>query len=91
MSALDDFSFLGKTVDGPASHAAIITPDDSNDLVHATRAIYIGAAGAVKLTTVGGETVVLASGVLAAGVPHPIRATRIFSTGTTATPVVVVW
>lgn len=91
MPALDDFSFLGKTADGPASHAAIVTPSDSTDLASATRAIYIGAAGAVKLTTLGGETLVLASGVLAVGVPHPIRATRIWSTGTTATPIVAVW
>jgi hypothetical protein len=71
--------------EGPADHVALVSPNDSTDLPGGpTRAIYIGA-------TVGNETVTIPSGALAVGVPHPIRAVRIWSTGTTAAPIVAVW
>lgn len=91
MSATDDFAAFAASLIGPLMHLAAVTPSDSADLVHVSRVIFLGAAGAIQLTTEGGETITLASGVLAAGVPHPIRATRIWATSTTATPIVVGW
>lgn len=91
MASTDDFAGLSTGLDGPLNHIASVTADDSNDLAHESRAIYITVAGALKITTAGGETVVIPSGALGIGVPHPIRATRIFATGTSATGIVVGW
>lgn len=92
-AAVDDFASNPQrgSVVAPLDHLAIVTPSDSVDLSHVSRALYLSAVGAVKLTTVGGETVTIASGVLAAGVLHPIRATRIFATGTDAITIIAGW
>lgn len=89
--AIDDFASIQSSFGSDISHLAAITPDDSNDLVHVTRAIYIGAVGTLKVTTIGGETVTLPSGLLAANVGHRIRISRIWATGTSATPIWVGW
>lgn len=70
----------------PAQHAFSITPANSTDLTHATRAIWVGGAGNLNVTTVGGETV-LFSGI-AAGTLLPIAATQVQSSSTTATLIV---
>jgi hypothetical protein len=49
------------------------------------RGLIIGGAGIVKLTMETGQTRTLASGVLAVGVIHAMRFTRIWTTTTTAT------
>lgn len=67
----------------PAVHAFAITPNDSTDLEYVTRAIYVGGAGDVAVTTQGGESVTF-SGVTV-GTLLPIRVTKVKSTGTTAT------
>lgn len=69
----------------PYENGAAITPADDADLANATRAIYVGGTGHLKVTMVGGDTVTLNSvpvGVIA------LRATRVFSTGTGATNLV---
>lgn len=91
MAATDDFASLATGLDGPLVHLVNVTPDDANDLAHVTRAVYIGAAGALKVTTVGGETITIPSAVLGAGVAHKMRVTRIWATGTTATPIMAAW
>jgi hypothetical protein len=91
MPAIDTFAYQQTARNasiGPAEHAVLITPNDSTDLVSVTRAISIAVAGAVKITTLGGETVVIPSGALAPGVQHAIRITRIHATSTTATGIV---
>lgn len=70
-------------IDGPICNAFAITPHDSNTLSYATRALWVGGTGDVKITTINGDTVTL-SGALA-GTYIPIRAKLVFSTGTTAT------
>lgn len=75
----------------PAAHAALVTPDDSNDLTSMTRGVSFGTAGAIKVTTAGGETLVIPSGALAAGVVHPVAWVRIWSTSTTAANIVAYW
>jgi len=72
----------------PAEHCFLITPNDSTDLTTPTRGISVAAAGALKVTTLGGDTVVIPDGALAAGVIHPLRVKRVFSTGTGATGIV---
>lgn len=72
----------------PADNAVAVTPNDSLDLPAAPcRALYIGASGNVSVV-IGGNTVTFAgvpSGVL------PIRASRVRSTGTTATNIVALY
>jgi hypothetical protein len=69
-------------------HVLLITPADGADLTDATRGISIVVAGALKVVTVGGETVVIPSGALAIGIIHPLEVVRVWSTGTTATGIV---
>ena len=74
----------------PAISVALVTPSDSADLTGgATRGVSFAAAGDLKVITDKAETVVIPSGALAAGIIHPLSVTRIFSTGTTATGIVV--
>lgn len=74
---------------GPAQSAAAITPNDSVDLTVATRGIYVGSAGDVKVDMLGSGTVTFTS--LQAGTVLPVRATRVYSTGTDATGLIALW
>lgn len=78
-------------VTSPVWRAAIVAPDDANDLTVAARAIALGAAGDLKVTTYGGDILTIPSGALVAGVLHPIMIRRVWATGTTATGLVVFW
>lgn len=73
----------------PGEHAFAVTPHNTTQLAHATRGIYVGASGNLKVTTVGGEEVTFTG--IAAGVVHPIAAIIIWATGTTATSIVGVY
>ena len=69
----------------PARHAFAVTPSDSADLGSWALALYVGVAGDVKLDTWGGETVTFANvpvGIL------PVRARRVYATGTTASGII---
>jgi hypothetical protein len=67
----------------PGGHLYPFTPSDSADIPGGTSsAIYIAVAGALHVTTASGQNVVTPS--LIAGW-HPIRVTRVWATGTTAT------
>ncbi len=73
----------------PAYYAAAITASDSVDLANPVRAIYIGGAGNVVITTVAGNDVTFSG--LPAGMILPVRAKRVKATGTTATGLVGLW
>lgn len=90
MPATNTFADFAGGVTGPAVHAVAITPNNSTDLVTATRGVYVGVSGDLKVDMVGGETAITFTG-LAAGVIHPLRVTRIYATGTTATNIVSVY
>jgi len=85
----DNFSTFTHGVSAPAEGAADITPNDSADLSITTRGIYVGASGDLKVDTAGGDTVTFVD--IAAGVIHPIRVQRVYSTGTTATDIIGVY
>lgn len=85
MAAVD----TGGGVTGPATKAFDVTPGDSADLAFVTRALWVGGAGNIKVTTSGGDTVIL-SGVTA-GSLIPIRVSRVHSTSTTATLIVALY
>ena len=73
----------------PAYYAAGITASDSVDLANPVRAIYVGGAGSVVITTVAGTDVTFSG--LPAGMILPVRAKRVKATGTTATGLVGLW
>ena len=73
----------------PASSAFAITPSNTEDLVRVTRGIYVGVTGNVKVDMFSGDTVTFLG--MSAGVIHPIRAKRVYATGTTATSIVGVY
>jgi len=83
---IDKFSsfIVGLTTSGVDAFA--ITPSNSHDLSYATRGIYVGVSGSLKVDMVGGSTIIFTN--LVAGVIHPIRAKRIYETGTTATGII---
>jgi hypothetical protein len=84
----DSFKDFASGLESPATHLAGATPSDTVDLPMASRAINTATAGAVRVTTVGGSTETV---FVAAGLAFPVRATRIWQTGTTATGIVVMF
>ena len=78
----------------PAAHAYAVTPNDSTDTAYVFRALYVGVAGNVTLTTVGSGNVAGADVVFTAvpaGSILPIIGTRVKATGTTATSIVAMF
>jgi hypothetical protein len=84
MPAPDDFSSLPQGINGPASKAVPITPSDGADIAVATRGIYVGGGGDLRVDMQGGGPPLTFVGV-AAGTILPIRVSRVYNTGTTAT------
>lgn len=81
----DAFSGHAAGLTSPAEQAFEIIPDDGVDLAVPTRALCVSGSGTVRVTTLGGSTATL---YLAAGVPFPVRASRIWTSGTSATGIV---
>jgi len=78
----DPFASFATTPDDPYSNALEVMPSDTANLPVTTRALLInGLHGIfpVRVMLQSGATVTL---FLMSGIPHPIRATRIYATGT---------
>lgn len=69
-------------ITGPAYGVFNVTPSDTVDLLKSSRAIRVTIGGAVKITGADGVTTVCD---FIGGETRPLRATRIWATGTTAT------
>lgn len=82
----DAFDSHAVGLTSPALTAEEITPDNGANLTHATRAIYVGQTGNVRVMTVDGDIVTFAN--MQGGVLYPIRVVQVFSTGTTAADLV---
>lgn len=82
----DRFANHAASLDSPAASGFAITPSDGADLAEVTRAVYVGTAGNLAVTTLTGED------LLFVGVPGgtfmPVRLRRIKATGTTASAMV---
>lgn len=78
----DAFSTRMRTPSDPAVTIFSITPDDGADLVRVTSALNVATAGTVRVTTVDGSTDEI---TIQPGHAFPIRVTRVWLTGTTAT------
>lgn len=89
MPAQDTFPVSPTALGSPAEHAAEVTPNDTTELAVVTRALYIGGAGDLKMTTFKDEDVTFKNVV--AGTVLSVRAKLVFSTGTTATNIVALW
>lgn len=72
----------------PLSDGVEIVPDDAEDLPTVTRAVHVGVSGNLRVTLVSGRVVTLTA--VAAGW-HPIRVTRVWAAGTTATALFGGW
>ena len=79
----DRYAGYAGSLDDPASFCRNIAPSDSEPLPEVSRAIYIGAAGAVRLVDASGNIAVFEG--LVGGSILPVRAQQVLSTGTTAT------
>jgi len=89
MAAIDKYSALRANESmRSAGRIDLVTPSDSTDLTVVSRGIAFGTAGALKVTDIYGNTTVIPSGVLSAGIIHPLELTRIWSTSTTAANIV---
>lgn len=84
----DLFQSQASSLESPAAYLEAVTPNDAVDLPHASRGINVSTSGTVRATTVGGTTETV---FVAAGGAFPLRATRIWQTGTTATDVVAMY
>lgn len=66
----------------PATSIINITPSDTADLSHVTVALNVATTGRVRVTTLDGDTTDIS---IAPGVAFPLRVSRVWETGTTAT------
>lgn len=71
-----------------AVHAEAVTASDTKTF-STPGWLFIGGAGNVKVDTEGGETITYNSVI--AGTSLPVSVTRVYSTGTTATNMVINW
>ena len=78
----DEFETHAPSLTSPVSAGAAITPSDTVDLPQATRVLYVGIPGDVRVQLVGGDEVTLIAAQ--GGAMYPIRAARVLATGTTA-------
>lgn len=84
----DLFTNFAGGLESPASALVPAVPDDAQDLPQASRALNVAQSGTVRITTVLGTT---ATVHVAAGIAFPVRARRIWATGTTAADIVVMY
>jgi len=89
MPATDAFSRQQTEANDPHTNALAVTPSDSADLTYVTRGIYVGGAGTLKVNMQDSGTVTFTG--VPVGTLLPIRATRVYSTGTTATTILALW
>lgn len=84
---MDAFKNRESSLESPARRAEAVTPNDNADLPNFSRALYVGGAGDLEVTTVGGDTVTFAaaSGLL------PVCVSRVRASGTSATGIIALW
>lgn len=82
---MDKFEGREPSDTGPALDGFPITPSDTNDLRDLTRAIYVGAAGDIRVELAWGGLVTLKS--VPAGTILPLRARKVLA-ATTASSLV---
>lgn len=83
----DRFSQHIPELQSPFAYLAAVTPSDTTDLPVASRALWVGTPGDLRVTTVGGttETIPNVSGWV------PGRISRVWAAGTEADGIVAFW
>jgi hypothetical protein len=81
----DMFKQRTGSLEAPATYLEEVAPSDAADLARVCRALNVDGAGAVRVTTLEGQTGTV---YVPSGGVFPIRATRVWATGTTATGIV---
>ena len=84
----DIFASYSQSLESPPTHVLPVTPSDTTDLSHPSRAVNVAVSGIVRLTSIEGETADL---YVAEGIAFPIRASRIWQSGTTASGIVALY
>ena len=88
----NNFAQTDPAINAPYNRAVTITPSDSVDLTEITRALNIHAATAstpVKVIMQGDTTAVTLQ--LQTGFIYPLRVSRVYATGTSATSVIALY
>jgi hypothetical protein len=92
-AAVDDHSALVMPAFGSCRHAKAVTPSDTVDLSNVSRFLFVGTstagAGTVTVIMQDGTTALFKN--LLQGTLLPVCATRVKSTGTTASDLVALW
>lgn len=78
----DVFSGRTRTPQDPATAIFDITPSDTTDLDHVTTGLNVATPGTVRVTTVDGSVGTL---TIHPGQPFPLRVSRVWQSGTSAT------
>lgn len=86
---MDPFKDYSDSLTSPIRSAQSVTPDDAADLSVLPRALYVGAAGDLHLTMAGGQDVTFAG--VPAGTLLPVRAARVWATGTAVSAILAMW
>ncbi|MGR3540294.1 MAG: spike base protein, RCAP_Rcc01079 family [Hasllibacter sp.] len=81
----DPFTARAQSLESPATHLEEVSPSDAGDLARVSRAFNVDGAGAIRVTTLEGQTGTVH---VPSGGTIAIRATRVWATGTTATGIV---
>lgn len=86
---MDNFSSFPTTPISPARSATTVAPNDSTDLPHVSRAIYVGQTGDLSVVLADGDQVVFEA--VPGGAVLPIRVSGVNATGTTASAILSLW
>lgn len=78
----DSFQTRTRRPGDPAATVFDIVPDDDTDLDQTTTGLAVATPGTVRLTAIDGS---IADVVIHPGTAFPIRARRVWATGTSAT------
>lgn len=84
----DKFALTGRGMLDPWSYAEAVTPSDTVDLSGTARGLYIGTGGDVRLL-LEGNTAPVTFVAVPSGSLMPVRATRVYATGTTADDIIL--
>ena len=79
---MNPFAHRARSINGPATDALPVTPDDATDLPMVAIALYVEIGGTVVVDTVADETRTIAAADFSI---LPLGVRRVHATGTTAT------
>lgn len=82
----DDYGSQDDTLSSSSLAPFAVSLDDNSDLATIPKALWVGTGGDVRLRGVNGQPVTFVG--VPSGFIIPVRASRVFATGTTAADIV---